>query len=150
MKKILLFLLLNVSIFATSFEGYWMTQEKGYNTQAVIEVQKQGDKYFGQIKYIAIVDKKFNYHGYTFDDKFIGIKLIRDFIKIDENKYRKGRIINPQNNNDYYAKATVERDKLYVRGSLDPFGILGLTRVWKRIDIDDLLSKGEVKLNNEK
>lgn len=148
MKKLILFTLLNLSAYG-NFVGYWMTQEKGYGTQAVIEVKEENNLYFGTIKYIACVDKKFNYYGYIDKDKFIGIKLIKNFIKLDENRYRKGRVINPQNNKEYYARATVEGDNLYMRGSLDPFSILGLTRVWRRIDINDLLKKGKVEVENE-
>ncbi len=147
-KRITLFLAIKLSIFANPFVGYWMTQEKGYNTQAVIEVKEENDIYTGTIRYIAVVDNKFNYYGYTTDDKYIGLKLLRKFIKLDENRYRKGRVINPQNNKEYYARATVKGDNLHMRGSLDPFSILGLTRVWRRIDINDLLSKGEVKVEH--
>lgn len=147
MKRIIFMLVLTVNtiIFGSSFEGYWMTQEKGYNTQAVIEVTQENGMYKGEIKYIAFVDKEFNFYGYTLNDNFISFKLIKNFTQYDENRYRNGRVINPQNNKEYYARAKVKNGKLYLRGSLDPFGILGLTRVWKKIDINELLEKEEIK-----
>jgi uncharacterized protein (DUF2147 family) len=58
---------------------------------------------------------------------------LRDFVFEDE-EWVDGTIYDPKSGNTYYS--TIEmmnKNKLEVRGSLDPFGIVGRTDTWVRM-----------------
>ncbi len=120
--------------FADAFLSYWMTQEGRGQTEAIILIQKLNNKYIGTIKYVAYVDKNFNIIGFSDDDEFINLQIINDLEKTEDNVYKHGTIVDPTSSFKYYLRARVQGNNLILRGSLDPFSILGASRVWKRVD----------------
>ncbi|MCQ8212018.1 DUF2147 domain-containing protein [Cetobacterium somerae] len=146
MRIILMFIILGNVLFANSILGYWMTQEGKTGKEAIVLVEKIGETYNGKIKYIATVDKKFNIISYTNKDEIIGFELVKDFKKVDDNIYKNGRVIDPKSSREYYASVKLEGDKFLLRGSLDPHGILGARRVWKKVDKEYIKKYGDEKL----
>ena len=146
MRIILMFIILGNVLFANSILGYWMTQEGKTGKEAIVLVEKIGETYNGKIKYIATVDKKFNIISYTNKDEIIGFELVKDFKKVDDNIYKNGRVIDPKSSREYYASVKLEGDKFLLRGSLDPHGILGTRRVWKKVDKEYIKKYGDEKL----
>ena len=146
MRIILLFIFLGNLLFANPILGYWMTQEGKNGKEAIVLVEKIGETYSGKIKYIATVDKKFNIINYTNKDEIIGFELVKDFKRTDNNIYKNGRVIDPKSSREYYASVRVEEDKFVLRGSLDPHGILGAKRVWKKVDKEYIKRYGDEKL----
>lgn len=146
MRIILLFIILGNMLFANPILGYWMTQEGKTGKEAIVLMEKVGEKYSGKIKYIATVDKKFNIISYTNKDEIIGFELVKDFKKTDNNIYKNGRVIDPKSSREYYASVRVEGEDFILRGSLDPHGILGAKRVWKKVDKEYIKKYGDEKL----
>lgn len=146
MRIILMFIILGNVLFANSILGYWMTQEGKTGKEAIVLVEKIGETYSGKIKYIATVDKKFNIISYTNKDEIIGFELVKDFKKVNDNIYKNGRVIDPKSSREYYASVKLEGDKFLLRGSLDPHGILGARRVWKKVDKEYIKKYGDEKL----
>ncbi|QNM14887.1 MULTISPECIES: DUF2147 domain-containing protein [Fusobacterium] len=148
MRVILLFLILQSILYANPSLGYWMTQEGKNGKEAIVLIEKDKDRdtYSGKIKYIATVDENFDIISYTNKDEIIDFTLIKDLEKTDENIYKNGTIIDPKTSNEYHASAKIKGDKFILRGSLDPCGILGAKRVWKRIDKSYLKNYGDEKL----
>lgn len=137
MKILLFFMILSINCFSEEIKGYWMTQEGKNNMEAVVYIDKKNQNYSGIIKYIAIVDKEFNIKSLKTEDEIIGFELVRDFVKVDENIYKKGRIIDPETLKVYYASFKIEGNNLILRGSLDSHGILGAKRIWKRVKVSE-------------
>lgn len=146
MKVILLFMVLGNMLFANSILGYWMTQEGKTGKEAIVLIEKVRDTYVGRIKYIATVNKKFDIISYTNRDEIIGFELVKGFKKIDDKTYKNGRVIDPKSSREYYASVKLEGDRFILKGSLDPHGILGAKRVWKKVDREYLKKYGDEKL----
>lgn len=146
MKIILMFIFLGNMLFASPILGYWMTQEGKTGKEAIVLIEKVKETYIGKIRYIATVDKKFNIISYTNKDEIIGFELVKDFKKIDDLTYKNGRIIDPKSSKEYYASVKIDGNRFVLRGSLDPHGILGARRVWKKIDKEYIKKYGDEKL----
>lgn len=93
MRIIILFMIVGNMLFANSILGYWMTQEGKNGKEAIVLIEKEKNTYIGKIKYIATVDKNFNIISYTNKDEIIDFELVKDFQKVDDVTYKKGRII---------------------------------------------------------
>ncbi|MEG0424629.1 MAG: DUF2147 domain-containing protein [Cetobacterium sp.] len=146
MKLIILFMIFGNMLFANSILGYWMTQEGKNGKEAIVLIEKQENVYIGKIKYIATVDKKFNIISYTNKDEMIDFELVKDFQKIDDVTYKKGRIIDPKNLKEYYASVKIDGNNFLLRGSLDSHGILGAKRVWRKVNKEYIEKYGDEKL----
>ncbi|WP_281699182.1 DUF2147 domain-containing protein [Cetobacterium somerae] len=146
MRIIILFMIVGNILFANSILGYWMTQEGKNGKEAIVLIEKEKNTYIGKIKYIATVDKNFNIISYTNKDEIIDFELVKDFQKVDDVTYKKGRIIDPKSSREYYASVKLEGNKFILKGSLDPHGILGAKRVWKKIDKEYIKKYGDEKL----
>ena len=66
-----------------------------------------------------------------FDEKYIGMILVKDF-KLEDGKLVGGTLYEPHEDKTYYGKISYNADKntLTVRGSLDRRGWLGRSQTW--------------------
>lgn len=147
---ILTFLITSYLSFSNSIEGYWMTLEKNKPSQAILKIDQGKDGlFYGKIVYIATSKIGDSPISVITKDPFIGFPLIKSFRKTDDEHYYKGGFVtNPENNKTYYARIRIkDKETMILRGSLDPFGILGLSRAWKRVYLKNfIIRKGDNKL----
>lgn len=128
----------------TNILGYWITNEK-VGSEAIIELKRDPDtlEYYGVIKKIAFPEEGKKEIPVLTEDPFINIKIIYGFKYNEERKrYLGGRVLDPTNGNIYYARLRVDKKGLLVlRGSLDPWSILGANRRWGRVYSDNFVDK---------
>lgn len=62
-------------------------------------------------------------------------KIFLSNLEFNGKKWVNGRIYNPNNSGVYYAEAHLSQDKntLFIKVSIDSFGIIGITLKWYRI-----------------
>lgn len=143
MKKIYLTFMLLLSIFALADKSDILTtfiieERKEHGNNVLIEFKEELD---GTISgYIIDLSNK---EGQTIDtlnpdpelrgQSLIGMKFIKNF-KYDESddRYLEGKIYDPTRGVWWNARAYIDGNAIYMKGSLDKYGILGLTKVWKK------------------
>jgi len=116
--------------------GVW---KNGEGT-GMIQIYKQGDKYFGRIVWLQVPN---NPDGTPRTDvnnpeekmrksPLKGLVNMRDFTHSGEGKWASGRIYDPKNGKDYSCEMTLtDPNTLEVRGFIG-VALFGRTDVWKR------------------
>ncbi len=112
--------------------GIWMPSEGTSYIQ--IYKGKESEKYFGRIVWLKEPnDEKGEPRRDTNGDPILKMVNLKDFV-FEEDEWTDGTIYDPKTGNLYYCTIEMpKKDKLEVRGSLDPFGIVGRTDVWVRM-----------------
>lgn len=147
MKKISQLLLLNFLLvcftsFTSKFSaddiiGQWKTAQG----KAVVEIFKQGNKYFGKIIWLAEpndaetgkpkTDKK-NPNENLRSRPLIGLVNLKDFGFVKENVWEDGKIYDPKNGKEYSCNMKLsDKNTLQVRGYIG-ISLLGRTETWTR------------------
>ena len=137
MKSYLLifaFLISSVS-FSQSIVGEWETYDDETNEKkGLIEIYKNGDKYFGKIKgtYVKKEETKcVPCKGDKHNKPIIGLTIIEN-LKKDGDEFTDGTILDPENGKEYDCTLSlISADKLKVRGYIG-FSLLGRTQYWLR------------------
>ncbi|HIF89570.1 MAG TPA: DUF2147 domain-containing protein [Candidatus Thioglobus sp.] len=123
--------------------GFWFTE----NDNATVEIYREGDGYFGRIVALknplyaddtttglagqAKVDRN-NPDPDKQDFPIVGLNLLRGFAYIGNNKWRKGKIYDPENGKDYDCNIKLKSDgTLSVRGYIG-LALFGRTTIWRR------------------
>ena len=117
--------------------GLWKTGEGS----ALIQIYKQGDKYFGKIAMLKEpndpktgkpkLDMK-NSDKQLQIRPLLGLINLRDFKFIKQNSWKEGNIYDPKTGNDYSCKITmIDNNTIEVRGYMG-ISIIGRTDTWKR------------------
>lgn len=153
MKKILLIItsIFSVFLFADdSIIGVWKIDDKTHNNVVLVKFEEEDGKIVG---HIVDMKRKFEEDGsIIIDDKnpdpvyrgkpLLGALIVKNFVYNQKEeslyKYINGKVYDPTSGKWYYAKAYVKDDKLYLKGSLDKMGLLGLTQIWTKYDSDRL------------
>ena len=134
----------SAEFFGTDILGYWITNEK-VGSEAIIELKRNLDtfEYYGVIAYIGFPEEGKKKVPILTEDPLIKTKIIYGFkYNYKNKKYLGGRVLDPTNGNIYYARLRVDNSgKLVLRGSLDPWSILGANRKWERVNPADLIKK---------
>lgn len=120
---------------ADSVIGKWYTE----GNDSIVEVYKQGDKYFGKI--IWLKDPNDDAGNPVLDDKnpdeskrsrkILGLVIMRNFI-FDGSKWAKGKIYDPESGKTYSCQMTLDGNTLNVRGYVG-VSALGRTSAWNRV-----------------
>lgn len=127
--KIIVFTLLVAfaeTLSAQSIVGKWKTiDDSSGKPRSIVEIYEKEGKYFGKIV------KLFREPGEDPDpiceecddhrkgEKVIGMEIITEMkYDKDDDEYRKGEILDPENGNVYDCKLWIEEGKLKVRGYL--------------------------------
>lgn len=128
--------LFSLNGFAQSSEeilGSWMSEDG----KGIIEIYKhpESSKYFGKIIWLK---EPFDAYGNTIKDvngkAVLNMINLKDFVYSD-GQWTDGTVYDPESGKTYYSKLTLEnKNKLKVRGSIDPMGWIGKTTYWQRYD----------------
>ena len=141
MKKLLFLTFILLSYFTSSAQdvvGKWRTiDDETGKPKSIIEIYKDGDKYYGKIVKILSDENKdgicHTCEGKYKDKNLIGLVILKDLEK-DDDEYNDGEITDPKKSKTYscYIKL-VEPNKLKVRGYIG-FSIIGRTQYWERVE----------------
>jgi uncharacterized protein (DUF2147 family) len=112
--------------------GIWMPSEGTSYIQ--IYKNKNNQKYYGRIVWLKEPNGE---DGKPKKDPkgepILKMKNLKDFV-FEDGEWTDGTIYDPKSGNLYYCSIEMnKKDKLEVRGSLDPFGLVGRTDVWVRM-----------------
>ncbi|RDU58661.1 DUF2147 domain-containing protein [Helicobacter sp. MIT 99-5507] len=104
--------------------GEIFTQDKIAHAYAFAYAKKAGDKLVPRI----LDDENKNANN-------LKGKIFLSNLEFNGKKWVNGRIYNPNNGGVYYAEAHLSQDKntLFIKTSIDSFGIIGITLKWYRI-----------------
>jgi uncharacterized protein (DUF2147 family) len=112
--------------------GLWMPSEG----TAYIKIfkEKGKERYHGRIVWLKEpLDESGQPKKCPNGDPIMNMLNLRNF-SFDDGEWTDGTIYDPKTGNLYYCTIEmVNNDKLEVRGSLDPYGIVGRTYVWVRM-----------------
>jgi len=123
--------------------GYWFTE----GNSATVEVYLKDDQYFGRI--VALKESLFpaghesGLEGQPKVDRnnpdpdkqsqtIVGLNMLRGFAYMGNNKWKKGKIYDPENGKDYDCNIKLKDDgSLSVRGYIG-LSLFGRTTIWRR------------------
>lgn len=124
---------LDKNVEANDIVGLWMPSEG--TAYVKIFKEKGKEKYHGRIVWLkAPNDENGNPKTDPEGKAILNMLNLRDFI-FEDGEWVDGTIYDPKTGNTYYC--TIEmlnKNKLEVRGSLDPFGLVGRTDTWVRME----------------
>lgn len=112
--------------------GLWMPSE---GTAYVKVFKEKGkEKYHGRIVWLREPnDEQGKPKHCPNGDPIMNMLNLRNFV-FEDGEWTEGTIYDPKSGNTYYCSIEmVNKNKLEVRGSLDPYGIVGRTDVWVRM-----------------
>ena len=123
---------LDKNVEANDIVGLWMPSEG--TAYVKIFKEKGKEKYHGRIVWLKEPnDENGNPKTDPEGKAILNMLNLRDFI-FEDGVWVDGTIYDPKTGNTYYC--TIEmlnENKLEVRGSLDPFGLVGRTDTWVRM-----------------
>ena len=116
---------------ADDIVGIWKPSE---GTSYIRIYKATNNKYYGQVVWLKEPnDAQGNPKRDPNGDLILKMVNLKDF-EFDEDEWTDGTIYDPKSGNLYYCSIEMPSpDKLEVRGSLDPFGLVGRTDVWVRM-----------------
>ena len=124
---------LDKNVEANNIVGLWMPSEG--TAYVKIFKEKGKEKYHGRIVWLKEPnDENGNPKTDPEGKAILNMLNLRDFI-FEDGEWVDGTIYDPKTGNTYYC--TIEmlnKNKLEVRGSLDPFGLVGRTDTWVRME----------------
>lgn len=147
-KLLVLFGLLLFSVVSiASVEGdrllaFWFTEDDN----ATVEIYREDDAYFGRI--VALKNPlyaddtttgmagqpKVDLNNPDLDKQsrpIVGLSLLRGFIYIGDNKWRKGKIYDPGNGKDYDCNIKLKDDGSLSLRCYIGFSLFGRTTIWR-------------------
>ena len=118
-----------------SILGKWRTvDDKTGEEKSVVEIYEKNGKVFGKIIEIFDASKrdlpcKFC-EGDDYNKPILGLNIIKEMEKVDNNLYKEGSITDPQDGKTYTCRLKLkDKDTLQVRGYIAFFYA---TQYWKR------------------
>ena len=117
---------------ANDIIGVWMPSEG--TSYIRIFKEKGKEKYHGKIVWLKEPNDASGQPKKDPDGKpILNMLNLRDFV-FKDGEWVDGTIYDPKSGNTYYCTIEmVNENKLEVRGSLDPFGLVGRTDTWVRM-----------------
>ena len=144
MKKIVLLSLISFCFVfqalsqTTSPIGKWKTiDDKTGKTKSIVEISEKGGKLFGTILELFDPEKpdpvceECDSEDPRYMKPIVGLEIIRNMKKDDDENWEGGDILDPENGKVYRCKLWVEEGKLQVRGYI---AFLYRTQTWKPAD----------------
>ncbi|WP_267524893.1 DUF2147 domain-containing protein [Campylobacter sp. MG1] len=140
MKKIFLCLGLLGSLLAKDYGNYISIDENGKKT-ARWHIYEENNELFGKVvKLFEYGDDEpckkckktydnFDYIKDARNMKIVGAPLLYKLKKIDDNNYKDGYVIDPDNGKLYKANAKFDGDKFILRGFIG-FSLIGRSQTW--------------------
>lgn len=117
---------------ASDIVGVWMPSEG--TAYVRIFKEKGKDIYHGKIVWLKEPNDEAGNPKTDPDGKpILNMLNLRDFV-FEDDEWVDGTIYDPKTGNTYYCTIEMKNNnKLEVRGSLDPFGLVGRTDTWVRM-----------------
>lgn len=117
---------------ANDIVGVWMPSEG--TAYVKIFKEKGKEKYHGKIVWLKEPNGEDGKPKTDPDGKpTLNMLNLRDFI-FEDDEWVDGTIYDPKSGNTYYSTIEMKsKNKLEVRGSVDPFGLVGRTDTWVRM-----------------
>lgn len=117
---------------ANDIVGVWMPSEG--TAYVKIFKEKGKGKYHGKIVWLKEPNGEDGKPKTDPDGKpILNMLNLRDFI-FEDDEWVDGTIYDPKSGNTYYSTIEMKsKNKLEVRGSVDPFGLVGRTDTWVRM-----------------
>jgi uncharacterized protein (DUF2147 family) len=117
---------------ASDIIGVWMPSEG--TAYVKIFKEKDKEKYHGKIVWLKEPnDEAGNPRKDTEGKPILNMLNLKNFV-FEDGEWVDGTIYDPKTGNTYYSTIEmVNENKLEVRGSLDPFGLIGRTDTWVRM-----------------
>lgn len=149
MKKIGLIFLFSMFLYAEdSFLGYWEFENK----KVIVEIVKEEEEYKGYVRWLkeSVYPEGDSMEGKEQIDrnnpdillrnrKVLGLKVVGG-LKYDkkQEKLVNGWIYDSWNGKYYYGEAKLlDKNNIKLRGSVDKYGIIGISQKIKRVDKKD-------------
>lgn len=128
---------------SADLEGYYMTHKGQKGQQSIVEFFKKGDKYYAYG--FANVDgsppkKDANNPNPALRERFDkGSVFVYNLVRDGESDvFKDGKVYNFDAGKEFYAKITLKGDILELRGSIDKPGLVGETKIWRRLSDEEL------------
>lgn len=117
---------------ASDIVGVWMPSEG--TSYIKIFKEKGKEKYHGKVVWLKEPNGEDGKPKTDPDGKpILNMLNLRDFV-FEDDEWVDGTIYDPKSGNTYYCTIEMKnKNKLEVRGSLDPFGLVGRTDTWVRM-----------------
>ena len=129
--------------FGAELEGYYMTHKGEKGQQAIVEFFKQDNKYY--VYGFANVDgsapkKDVNNPNPALRERFDrGSVFVYNLVRDGKSDvFKDGKVYNFDTGKEYYAKITLKGNTLELRGSIDKSGIMGETKIWKKLSNEEV------------
>jgi uncharacterized protein (DUF2147 family) len=127
-------------ISAQSITGLWQTVSEDGVAKSEVRIWKSGDEYMGRVAEIYRKDKRdarcteCDRDDPRYNEKVLGMTIIKGLEKTGENMWENGTILDPQNGNVYKCKMRINDDgDLVVRGFVG-ISLVGRSQTWKRVE----------------
>lgn len=125
-------------VFGADLEGYYMTHKGEKGQQSIVEFFKKDGKYYaygfanvdGSAPKKDIHNKNSALRNRLDKGSVFIYNLVRDG---SSDVFKNGRVYDFDSGKEYYAKATLKGDTLEFRGSIDKSGLMGETKIWKKL-----------------
>lgn len=125
---------------AQSITGLWKTVDEEGTAKSEVRIWKSGDAYKGKVVEIYREDKRdgrcteCDEDDPRYNQKVLGMTIIRGMEKTNDNMWENGEILDPQNGNVYNCKMWLnDNGNLVVRGFIG-ISLVGRSQTWKRIE----------------
>lgn len=147
----------NQKINEYDINGIWKIPEEIEGNISIGEIFTKNNKAYAyafayaKIENNVIVDRELD--NKISNAKNLKGKIFLSDLEFNGKRWVNGRIYNPNNNGIYYAEAYLSEDKntLFLKVSVDSFGIIGITLKWHRIlgEIYEPLECNEITIIEE-
>lgn len=126
--------------YAQDIAGRWKTvDDETGKVKSIVKIYKvRNGKYFGKVEKLFI-DPKYDQNpkcvecsGQKKDKPIIGMIIITNIKKTEDNMWENGEILDPENGKTYDCKIWLEDGKLIVRGFLG-ISLLGRSQTWLKV-----------------
>lgn len=146
-KKKLFFIvafLFSIAQFATAQDlaGVWKTiDDETGKAKSYVKIYEENGQYFGKVDKILREERQ-NAKCTKCKDKrknqpILGLLIIEDLKKVENNKYSNGKILDPESGKVYDLTATLleNGEKVKISGGYKIFGrIVGRTQTWHKVN----------------
>lgn len=125
--------------YSAELEGYYMTHKGQKGQQSIVKFFKKGEKYYcyGFANVDGSAPKKDVHNpNIALRERYDRGAVFVYNLKREGSSdiFSNGKVYNFDSGEIYYAKITLKGDSLELRGSIDSKGIIGETKIWRKLD----------------
>ena len=121
--------------------GFYKTHVGKSGRQSIVEFFQKDGKYYAYG--FANVDgtppaKDIHNKNPNLRERYDNVTIFVYGLEGDDGTYQNGKVYNYDTGEIYYARITLEGDKLTLRASVDSAGVFGETKIWSRLNDKEL------------